>query len=158
MLQDYLQIMKESLLQKLSLLEQIEIKSKEQSELLKNETVDMQAIDQNMDEKAVLISQIDSLDEGFDKTYDRIKARLLEQKASFKTEIRELQNLISKITEKSASIQALEARNKSQMEQYFQREKKNMQVKRTSMRAARDYYENMNKVQVVPPQFMDSRK
>lgn len=158
MLQNYLQIMKESLLQKLSLLEQIEIKSKEQSELLKNETVDMQVIDQNMDEKAVLISQIASLDEGFDKTYDRIKPQLLGQKANFKTEIRELQALISKITEKSASIQALEARNKSQMEQYFQQEKKNMQVKRTSMRAARDYYENMNKVQVVPPQFMDSRK
>lgn len=158
MLQNYLQIMKESLIQKLNLLDQIEKKSQEQSDLLKQDSLNMDGIDQNMNEKEVLIQQVTSMDEGFDKTYDRIKTSLLAEKDTYKKEIKELQDLISRITEKSTSIQALEARNKAEMEHALQKEKKNMQGKKTSMRAARDYYENMNKVQVVPPQFMDSRK
>lgn len=158
MIQNYLQIMKDSLVQKLTLLQQIEEKSKEQADLLKNDTVDMSQIDENMDAKEQLIEKIAPLDDGFDQTYERVKKELLANKAVYRGEILELQNLISKITDISTSIQALEARNKAEIEQYFQREKKNLQVKHTSMRAARDYYENMNKVQVVPPQFMDSRK
>lgn len=158
MIQNYLQIMKESLVQKLSLLQQIEEKSKEQAALIKEENVDMSQIDENMDAKGNLIEKIESLDEGFDQTYDRIKEELLANKATYRREILELQKLIGQITDISTSIQAIEARNKAEIEQHFQREKKNLQVKHTSMRAARDYYENMNKVQVVPPQFMDSRK
>lgn len=158
MLNHTLQLMQESLEQKLQLLEVIENKSKEQAEILKNDTVDMQRIDTNMDEKAVLIEKIEQLDAGFEKTYDRIKVELLSNQSLYRNEIKSIQQFIEKITEKSTSIQAIEARNKNEMEVYFQRQKKELQGKKTSMKAAMGYYENMNKVQVVPPQFMDSRK
>lgn len=158
MLNHTLQLMQESLEQKLQLLEVIENKSKEQAEILKNDIVDMQRIDTNMDEKTVLIEKIEQLDIGFEKTYDRIKVELLSNQSLYRNEIKTIQQLIEKITEKSTSIQAIEARNKNEMEVYFQRQKKELQGKKTSMKAAMGYYENMNKVQVVPPQFMDSRK
>lgn len=155
---NYLQIMIDSLVQKLEYLKEIEQKSKEQGDMLHQQMVDMQGIDQNMDEKALLIQKIQPLDEGFDQTYDRVKEELLKNQALYKTQIQRLQKLISQITETSASIQALEKRNKAEMEKYFQREKKELQTKKNSMRAAQDYYASMNKVSNVAPQFMDHRQ
>ncbi|MGN0306788.1 MAG: flagellar protein FliT, partial [Lachnospiraceae bacterium] len=60
--------------------------------------------------------------------------------------------------EKSAGIQAIEARNKAKMEIVFNREKKALQSKRNAMSIATDYYQTMNKVKVVSPQFLDKKK
>ena len=69
-----------------------------------------------------------------------------------------LQGLIEKVTEKNASIQAIEARNKAEMEVVFNNQKKNLQGKKNAMSVAKNYYQNMNKVQHVSPQFLDRKK
>lgn len=158
MIENYLRILQDSLEQKLGILSKIEEKSQEQAELLKSPDVTMEAIDTNMDEKAALIAEITSLDEGFDSLYEKIKAELLANKDSYKPQIATLQKLIAEVTGKSASIQAIEARNKTAVEQYFREARKAIQVKKNAMAAAQDYYQNMNKVKNVAPQFMDTKK
>lgn len=154
----YLQILKDSLMRKLELLTLVEEKSKQQFQMIKREDVDLEAIDLNMDEKNDLIQEILKLDDGFEHLYQRIKAELSENKENYKEEISELKVLISKVTEKSASIQAIEARNKSEMDIYFGNQKKGLQTRKNAMSVARDYYQNMNKVKHVLPQFLDSKK
>ena len=83
---------------------------------------------------------------------------MLVNKEQFKVQIHNLQGLIAKVTEKSASIQAIEARNKAQMELVFATQKKGVQNRRNAMYVARDYYQNMNKVKHVSPQFLDHKK
>lgn len=158
MIANYLRILQESLIQKLEILSQIEKKSQEQAELLKSPEVTMQAIDANMDEKAALIEKIAPLDNGFDSLYEKIKEELLANKDSYKPQIAELQKLIASVTGKSTSIQAIEARNKVAVESFFREERKALQSKKNAMAAAQDYYQSMNKVKHVAPQFMDTKQ
>lgn len=158
MIKSYLQILQDSLVRKMDILDQLEKKSLEQAEILKNKVVDFEAIDLNMDEKAALIDQITALDDGFEGLYQKIKTELLPHKEEYKNEIVSLQKLIAKVTEKSASIQAIEARNKAEVDIYFSNQKKGLQTKRNAMSVAKDYYQNMNKVKHVSPQFLDQKK
>ena len=158
MIMSYLNILQDSLIKKLELLDQIEKKSLEQSEMIKVSNVDLDMVDANMDEKAKLIDEIFRLDAGFESIYEKVREQLLANKEQFKVQIHNLQGLISKVTEKSTSIQAIEARNKAQMDIVFATQKKEVQNRRNAMSVARDYYQNMNKVKHVSPQFMDHKK
>lgn len=158
MIGSYLQILQDSLIKKSALLTKIEEKSKEQSELIKNPDLNMAKIDSNMDEKNELIQEILKLDDGFEHLYQRIKKELEENKEQYKEEILKLKGLISRVTEKSTSIQVIEARNKTEMDMFFSKQKKGIQTKRNAMTVARDYYQNMNKVKHVSPQFLDRKK
>lgn len=158
MITSYLNILQDSLIKKIELLEQIEKKSLEQSEMIKETNVDLELVDVNMDEKAKLIEEIVKLDNGFESIYEKVREQLLANKEQYKVQIHNLQGLISKVTEKSTTIQAIEARNKAQMDIVFATQKKEVQNRRNAMSVARDYYQNMNKVKHVSPQFMDHKK
>lgn len=158
MITSYLNILQDSLIKKIELLEQIEKKSLEQSEMIKGTNVDLELVDVNMDEKAKLIDEIVKLDNGFESIYEKVREPLLVNKEPYKVQIHNLQGLIAKVTEKSTSIQAIEARNKAQMDIVFATQKREVQSRRNAMSVARDYYQNMNKVKHVSPQFMDHKK
>lgn len=158
MIMSYLNILQDSLIKKLELLDQIEKKSLEQSEMIKVTNVDLALVDANMDEKAKLIDEILKLDTGFESIYEKVREQLLANKEQFKVQIHNLQGLISKVTEKSTAIQAIEVRNKAQMDIVFATQKKEVQNRKNAMSVARDYYQNMNKVKYVSPQFMDHKK
>lgn len=158
MMTNYLQILQDSLIKKYELLCKIEEKSLQQSDMLKCREVNLSQVDINMDEKAKLIEEVLSLDNGFESIYEKIRTQLLPNKEQYKSQIVTLQKLIEKVTEKSASIQAIEARNKAQMDIVFSNQKKELQGRRNAMSVARDYYQNMNKVKHVSPQFLDQKK
>ena len=158
MMISYLQILQDSLLKKYELLCKIEAKSLEQSEMLKNREIDLARIDLNMDEKAKLIDEVLSLDNGFESIYEKVRTQLVANKEQYKNQIAALQKLIEKVTAKSTAVQAIEARNKAQMDLFFSNQKRELRGKRNAMSVARDYYQNMNKVKHVSPQFLDRKK
>lgn len=158
MMTSYLQILEDSLTKKAALLSEIEKKSLEQTQILRSGEVSFQSIDENMDEKARLIGEVDALDRGFESLYEKIREELLANKESYREEIRRIQELITLVTEKSTSIQAIEARNKAETEIMFSRQKKNLQTKRNAMAVANDYYQSMNKIKNLSPQFLDRKK
>lgn len=158
MIDNYLQILRESLSRKQSILNEIEKKSQEQSEIIKKEPFSMQEIDKNMDEKADLIKQMEQLDKGFDTLYENIRRELLGDKEQYKTEIQAIQKLIAEVMEKSASIEALEARNKTAIEEKFRIERRDLKNRKNASDAAYHYYKSANRLNFVNPQFMDSKK
>ncbi len=153
-----LQILKDSLSQKLVILQAIEAKSKAQAELITNPEVALEDIDRNMDEKAGLIDKLTKLDAGFEALYENIRKELIEHKDLFKTEIADIQDLIAKVMEKSTSIEALESRNKTAIEGIFANRKKDLQHRKTASSVARHYYEATNRLNVINPQFLDKKK
>ncbi len=157
MLGKYLKILSESLDKKAGILRAIEDKSKEQKELIEN-TAELEDIDANMDAKDALISELISLDEGFEALYDKIRSELNDHKDEHKDEIAGIQDKIRTVMELSTSIEAIEARNKAEMEKRFSFEKKNIQDQRKVSSAAYDYYKVSNKLNAVTPQFMDKKK
>ena len=156
-LRSLLQILRDSLVQKKVLLQAIEQKSKEQEAIVKKDDFTFKEIDDNMEAKSELIEKLTLLDNGFESLYDKIREDLLANKDSYKAEIREIQSLIGDITARGASIEAIEARNKTAIEGYFNREKKELQSRKSASLAAYSYYKTAKNINDIPPQFMDHK-
>ncbi len=157
MLEKYLQILTDGLVKKLDVLTQIEKKSIEQSELIADDA-SFEDIDANMNEKDKLIDELLKLDEGFDAMYERIKPELLANKDQYASQIRVIQNYISEVMSKSASIEAVESRNKAQMTLKFTTARKGLTHQKSASTAAYDYYKVASKLNAVTPQFLDKKK
>ncbi len=156
----YIKIIMDSLLKKIGVLDSIIQKNEEQTNILKEEETDWDAFDRTVDDKATMIDQMEELDKGFDELFAKVKSVLETPtgKKRFAIQIREMQNMIRQITEKSVSIQAAEVRNKQLVEQCFSRSHQKIGQSRSSGRVAMDYYKNMQQTHVVTPAFLDSKK
>jgi len=158
MTNQYLTILMESLQKKLKVLDEVQGYNEKQYRMFQENQVSFEDFDRYVDEKGMLIEKLTKLDEGFEMIYDKIAEELIGNKEKYAGQIKVLQQLIREVTDKSVSIQAQEARNKSAVEQYFRREKQEVGQKKRSSAAAMNYYKNMSNTNVVPPQFMDKKK
>ncbi len=156
----YLSIMEQSLEKKIEILDRIITKNEEQNVLLKDPNMKWEDFDDNANRKMELIEEIDKLDEGFEDLFERVKEQLQAPggKEKYAQQIVRMQELIRRITEKSASIQAQEARNKVLVEQYFQQSRERIRKGRTSSKAAMDYYKSMSQTSFVQSHFLDDKK
>lgn len=153
-----LQILQDSLRQKLEILAAIEVKSRQQAELLTNPDVSLEVLDQNMDEKAVLVEEISKLDAGFEVLYESIREELIGNKDAYKEQIMAIQAYVAGIMDRSASIEAIESRNKAAIEMIFQNRRKTLQHKKAASSVARQYQKTAKSLNVVNPHFVDSKK
>lgn len=152
-----LDVLSESLDQKIAVLKEIEKYNEEQKKAFETESIDMEQFDEAIEEKDRLIDQLSKLDDGFEALYARIAEELNGNRDKYADKIRELQNKITVITELSMTVQASEARNKKLIEQFFEIKKKNIRTGRVGSKAAYDYYKNMAGTNIPEAQFMDSK-
>lgn len=158
MINNYLNILEDSLKKKIEVLKRISEVNDAQTEALKGESADLEAFDQMMEEKDLYIDELTKLDEGFESLYDNVKQELIGNRQKYADQIKRLQELITQITDKSVSIQAQEARNKALVENCFKKKRQELGNSRKSSQAVYGYYQNMNNMKSVSPQFMDKKK
>lgn len=158
MSEQYIDILEESLKKKSQVLDEIIKKNEEQKRILEAEEFNAEEFDQNTEEKGELIERLELLDSGFEKVFSRVKEELTGNKEKYAEQIKRLQDLIRQITEKSVFIQTNEERNRRTVEQKFKKEREKIQLGKNKMNVAKQYYNNMNKLNSVPPQFMDNKK
>ena len=158
MKQTYIDIMIQSLDRKLQVLDQIIEINVRQENILEDKKAEIDEFDKCIEEKAALIEQMQQLDSGFEKLFERVSEELKENKANHVEDIKKLQSRIRKITDKSMEIQAQEARNKDLMVRKFTYVKETAKSLRTNSKVASQYYKNMMKLNFVDPQFMDNKK
>lgn len=140
----YLTTMIESLEKKDAVLSEIIKKDAEQAALLKEESFSFEKYDKTVEEKDVLIFRLEKLDDGFESLYAKVKEELDANRALYARQIGRMQELIQSITEKSASIQADEARNKAALENIFRSEREKLRVGRSGVKALKSYNQAMN--------------
>lgn len=157
-MENQLNILSESLDEKIQILGQIQRLNRQQSEAFSKETADLDEFDKAFDEKDKLIDSLTRLDDGFEALYDRVAEELKENRMQYAAQIKSLQEKIAKITELSASIQAQEARNKRLMESYFAQTRSGLKQNRQTSKAAYDYYRNMSGVAYSASRFMDNKQ
>lgn len=158
MIENYLTIMEESLIKKISVLDKIQDISDKQAQLLDEKDLNMEAFDAFVNEKDLLITELTRLDDGFQDIYQGVARELDSGKEKYHDNIKRLQELIGGITDKSMSIQAVESRNKTLVEKCFKNKRAELKQGRVSSKAALDYYKNMNGMSITPPQFVDKKK
>ena len=73
----------------------------------------------------------------------------------YKDIISEIKSLVKSVTEKSATLEALEYRNKTSIETAFANTRKEIKQSKLGQKAAADYYNKMNKINTIDPQLMD---
>jgi len=155
---NYVQMMRESLENKVSLLKQIKEKNKEQGEILQDDNSLPEAFEETITAKENLINHITRLDDGFEQLYNRVKESLSLNRNEYSGEIRKMQMLIEEITDLSQTIQAQEQRNRDLAEKRFSTITGKVKEVRKSQQAVNTYYKTMMDRAVVDPQFMDNRK
>lgn len=156
--QNCVQILAQSLEKKSQVLDKIIEQGNLQEAILKQDKFDMDAFDKSIDEQNRLIEELDKLDRGFESLYDRIREELLAHKEKYTVEIKRMKELIQQITDKVVIVNAAELRNKRMAENQFKKEKIAIQQSVSKSKVARDYYNSMNKLNCVAPQFYDSKK
>ena len=155
---NYIEIMIQSLEKKSRVLDEILKLSRDQKNWLEDPDLTPETFEENVGKKAELIDQLDALDEGFETLYERVSGQLNADRGRYAKEIRTMQKLIAEITEKSVEIQAVEARNKSQVEARFSTIRKQIRQVKDNQKVVKEYYRNMQKMNYVEPQFMDNKK
>lgn len=152
---NYLSLLKDSLVKKDEILTDILSLSKEQAEIVKGKSIDWDKFDIIVENKSEKIDAIMKLDEGFELLFNNIKENLQGNEKKYANEIRDIKELIKSVTEKSASVQALEMRNKTIIETAFTNARKEIKQTKLGQKAALNYYNKMNNINTIDPQLMD---
>ncbi len=154
----YIDIMIQSLQKKCRVLDELAKLNEKQRQVLEDPEGNAEDFDKIVEDKAALIRQIDQLDSGFEKLYERTRDELLTDREAYAAQIRTMQEYIRRVTDKSMELQAQEARNKELMISKFARVKKQARQVRANSKATSSYYQSMSRTLVVDPQFMDDKK
>ena len=157
-MENQLTILADSLEKKIQVLTEIQEYNKRQEQVFSAEEVDMDGFDAAVEEKGKLIEKLSLLDSGFETMYEKLSVQLKDNREKYAAEIRALQEKITTITEMSVTIQAQEKRNKHLIEQFFAKERKELQQNRKTSKVAYDYYRRVNNASFVQPQIYDSKK
>lgn len=155
---NYINILLQDLTKKDRVLDEIIQANQRQKEALENPNLDPDDFDVIVEQKAKLIEQLNQLDDGFEQVYARVREELLENRESYREEILKMQELIRRLTDKSAVIETGEQRNKALMTQKFAAVKKQVREIRASQKVVNQYYRSMMQKETVEPQFMDNKK
>lgn len=152
------QILLQSLEKKNELLDRMIAQNSAQEEILKQEELDMDAFDAAIDLQSSYVEQLEQLDEGFETTYDRVREELLENRERYRSEITRMKEQIRQITDKIVTINAGNMRNKMLAESQFKKKRRTIGKGASRNKAAKNYYNNMNNLNYVSPQFYDNKK
>ena len=116
MTENYLTLLEESLKRKLQVMAEIQAYNLRQQEIFQADEVEFDKFDEYMAEKESLIEKLTSLDNGFERLYQKVAEELKDNRQKYTEQIKSLQKLITEVTDASVAIQAQEARNKKLIE------------------------------------------
>lgn len=154
----YIQVMIQSLNKKREVLEKIIEYTLDQELVLSDNEVDLDKFGDLIEEKQKWIEQLNLLDTGFGKLFERVKEEIQLHREKYQEEIVEMQRLIKKITDLSVVLQTNEIRNKSSFEQYSTNKKKEIRTFKMSNSSASKYYQNMANQHQGQSYFLDKKK
>ena len=157
-MEQYLDAMIQSMDEKADCLEQLLQMTAQQKDALEAEKTDWDTFDRLIDEKEELIDRLDTLDDGFQAVFDKIRDELEEKKAQYRDRIVKLKEQIRKVTDQSNALITAEQRNKVLMENQASVERKQIRQTKTNAKLASNYYNSMNRINYIDPQLMDKKK
>ena len=152
------QILLQSLEKKNKVLDQMILQNCLQERILKEEDLDMDAFDAAIEQQSDYVDELDRLDRGFEAVYDRVREELMQNKEHYRTEITRIKEQIQLITDKIVTLNAGNMRNKMLAEAQFKKKKLAIGSGVSKNRVATNYYNNMNNLNYVSPQFYDNKK
>ena len=155
----YVSALQDSLRKKKEVLQSLRDLTKEQQDVLQQETVDMDRFEELIEEKDQKITTLNSLNAGFQSLFQKVETGLKDKRYQYEKQIRQMQEDIRQITDLSVQIEGLEHQNRDTFQAYLTKERKEIQTGRASSRTAVSYYQNMpNQHHEWQTYFMDQKQ
>jgi len=158
MVEKKLHLLEQNLEKKSDLLGKLLELCDKQNAVLDSSSWDAEDFDACMAEQDIFLQELDRLNVEADELYSFLASEDFSSNEKYDEQIGRIKNLISQLENKTILFQEKEQFTKQKLEVYFQNERKTFGSGRRSSKAALDYYRNMNRSNVVPPQFMDQKK
>lgn len=156
---DYIIMLRESLEKKVDVLRVLLIRNKEQAAILQDPNSTPDDLEKNINLKSELIDRIVMLDAGFEQLFNRVKAILDEDRATYADEIKLMQDLIKRISDLTADVEASEYRNKEYAKTRFSNIRKEAREIKKSNDVISSYYKSMMAPRTTAdPAFLDKKK
>lgn len=154
----YVNVLVDSLQRKSSALQGILEYTKKQEQILAVDPFDEEEFMQTISGKQRFLDRIQELDSGFEAVFNRVDAELKTGREKYATQIQTMQKLITEIAGLGMDIEALEQRNKVQMEKVLSARKDTIKSARANNSAVNNYYRNMASQQYNQSYFLDQKK
>lgn len=154
---EYVIALKESLVKKRKVLEEILRLCELQTEVVKQEVIDYEAFDRLFEDKDVCIEKVEKLDAGFETVYQRVKTELESNKSDYASEIELMKKEIVSITELGTKISAIEERNKNKITEAINKDRRKAAEGKRSVSVAMNYYKNMTGTNTSQSLYMDKK-
>jgi hypothetical protein len=158
MAENYVQVLLDTIKKKEDVLGRILEITKRQDVISRQESYDADAMEQTLNEKEILISRLNYLDEGFQSVYERIGAELRNHTDTYRQEILKLQDGIRRCTQLGNEIEVLEQRNSQRFRTLFGRVKAEYVTSKSRATAAQNYLKTMNRSKVMNSYFVDKKQ
>lgn len=158
MVEKSLNTLQDNLKKKASALEKFGGLVKQQALLLEDPDATPEQLDACMDEQDKLTAQINALSEEFEQVCETLKHSLPDERSEHQKQIDSIMDANAKIDEMTRRIVEGLAVNKSKIQDYLSKERRNLGAGRKSSQAAMNYYKNMSGSNVVPSYFMDHKQ
>lgn len=159
---EYVTIMADSLSKKKEYLEVLLTKTKAQSELISGNNYDdinWKQFDVLIEEKENAINRIETLDDGFEQVYARMKEEIDVNRNLYVEEIKKMQALIKDLTNLSVAIQTAEERNRREIERIMTSSKLEIKQAKKSIKVSSSYINSMYGQRLNPePSRIDENK
>ena len=162
-IENYLQIMVDSLEKKEKYLDRIIEQNKTQHEYVKGkvyEDVNWNAFNVLVTEKEAEIDRIIEIDDAFSEIYNKVRTEVIANKEKYRPYVLKLQEIITRLTDKGVQIQASEERNRQIIDNIFLKTRQEIKKQRTGLNAASTYYKTMSNsvVRAAENSILDEKK
>lgn len=155
----YIHVLKDTLQKKRDVMRQIYEATVQQKQLLQSGKFKEDEFQKTLDLKEQLLSELEQLDVGFEKIYERVAVAIKYNKELYKEEIQKAQQHIQEIMDLSVSIHAMEEQNKLRFSVCMTERRKHLGTIRTNSRMVNNYYKSMPNVHKAGnTYFLDEKK
>lgn len=154
----YLALLIASLEKKSKVLDQLLILTETQEKYIDKGDIDTDEFDQLFDKKEKQIQELLKLDKGFEQIFEYVKDEITQNKEKYINEIKKLQELITQVTDKNITLQALEQRNRMKLDTLMRTKRSNIKNFKLSSKTAASYYKNMANQHQGQAYFFDRKK
>ena len=154
----YIKLLQDTLDRKLLVIRELLELSQQQSDCLKKESFDEEQFDELMNQKEILLEELNQLDSGFERAFELVRKEVTDHKNLYKNEIIALQGTIRTITDISVNIQAIENRNKDAMIVVLSNKRKEIKNSKVQNQAVTNYYKTMANQHEMQSFFYDKKK
>lgn len=142
----YVNLLIESLEDKIKVLDEIIKTDAEQADILKEHEIDLDELRENQEKIGELAGKLDKLNDGFESVYSKVRNELQDNMDLYRDEIKKMQELITVITDKSVKIEAEQSRNKSSAGRFFKDKRKELSDRRNAVQKINLYANQMHSV------------